>query len=61
MTDNKPVSSKFTQWWKYGEVIAVGVKNFRGLSNAQKCAQRLRRRRNLVEDDVQVFQSSIRS
>jgi len=41
--------------------IAVGVKNFRGLSNAQKCAQRLRRRRNLVEDDVQVFQSSIRS
>lgn len=41
--------------------IAVGVKNFRGLRNAEKCAQRLRRRRNLAEDDVQVFQSSIRS
>jgi hypothetical protein len=40
---------------------AVGVKNFRRLRNAQKCAQRLRRRRNLVEDDVQLFQSSIRN
>ena len=39
--------------------MAVGAKNFRRLANAEKHMQRLRRRRNLVEDDVQLFESSM--
>jgi hypothetical protein len=39
--------------------IAVGATNFRRLRNAQKHAQRLRRHRNLTEDDVQLFETTI--
>ena len=39
--------------------IAVGAKNFTRLRNAQKHAQRLRRRRNLMEDDVKLFETTI--
>jgi hypothetical protein len=35
--------------------IAVGARNFRRLQNAQKHMLRLRRRHNLIEDDVQLF------
>jgi hypothetical protein len=35
--------------------IAVGARNFRRLQNAQKYMVRLRRRRNFMEDDVQLF------
>ena len=35
--------------------MAVGAKSFRYLRNAEKHRQRLRRRRNLLEDDVQLF------
>jgi hypothetical protein len=39
--------------------IAVGAKNFRRLRNAQKHVQRLRRHRNLMEDDVKLFETTI--
>ncbi len=35
--------------------IAVSARNFRRLQNAEKHMLRLRRRRNLMEDDVQLF------
>jgi hypothetical protein len=39
--------------------IAIGAKNFRRLRNAQKHVQRLRRHRNLMEDDVKLFETAI--
>jgi hypothetical protein len=39
--------------------LAVGAKNFRQLSDAQRYLQRLRRRHNPAEDDVQLFTSSV--
>jgi hypothetical protein len=39
--------------------IAVGATNFRRLRNAQKHAQRLRRHRHLMEDDVKLFETTI--
>ncbi len=39
--------------------IAVGAKNFRRLRNAQKHVQRLRRHRNMMEDDVKLFETTI--
>lgn len=39
--------------------IAVGAANFRRLRNAQKHMQRLRRRRNLMEDDIKLFETTI--
>jgi hypothetical protein len=36
--------------------MAVGAKTFKHLRNAQKHMQRVRRRRNLLEDDVQLFE-----
>ena len=39
--------------------IAVGAKNFRRLRNAQKHVQRLRRDRNMMEDDVKLFETTI--
>lgn len=39
--------------------IAVGATNFRRLRNAQKHVQRLRRHRNLMEDDVNLFETTI--
>jgi hypothetical protein len=40
--------------------MAVGAKNFRRLDNAKKHMLRLRHRRNLMEDDVQLFKSVLR-
>lgn len=40
--------------------IAVGAKNFTRLRDAQNHRQRLRKRRNLLEDDVQLFEGSVR-
>jgi hypothetical protein len=40
--------------------IAAGAKNFRRLGDAQKYMRRLRRGRNLGEDDIQIFENSIR-
>lgn len=40
--------------------IAVGARNFRRFGNAKTFMQRLRRRHNLAEDDVQLFEGSIR-
>lgn len=39
--------------------IAAGAKIFRKLGDAQKYAQRLRRGRDLQQDDVQVFENTI--
>jgi hypothetical protein len=39
--------------------IAVGAKNFRRLRNAQKHVQRVRWHRNLMEDDVKLFETTI--
>lgn len=39
--------------------IAVGATNFRRLRNAQKHVQRLRRHRNMMEDDVKLFETTI--
>jgi hypothetical protein len=39
--------------------IAVGATNFRRLKNAQKHLQRLRRHRNMMEDDVKLFETTI--
>jgi hypothetical protein len=39
--------------------IAVGAKNFRRLRNAQKHLQRLQRHRNMMEDDVKLFETTI--
>ena len=39
--------------------MAVGVSNFRRLKDAQRYLQRLRRHRNLDEDDVQLFESAV--
>ena len=41
--------------------IAAGAKNFRSLRNAEKYMRRLRRGRNLVEDDVQLFEGSVQN
>ncbi len=40
--------------------IAASAKNFGRLVNAQKYMRRLRRGRNLQEDDIQLFENSIR-
>lgn len=40
--------------------IAESAKNFRRLKNAQKYVRRLRRGRNLADDDVQLFETSVR-
>ena len=40
--------------------IAASAKNFTRLGDAQKYMQRLRRGRNLTEDDIQLFESSVR-
>ncbi len=40
--------------------IAASAKNFTRLGNAHKYMQRLRRGRNLTEDDIRVFESSVR-
>jgi hypothetical protein len=40
--------------------IAAGANNFRRLRDAQKYMRRLRRGRNLGEDDIQIFENSIR-
>ncbi len=37
--------------------IAAGAKSFRLLRDAEKYVQLLRRRHNLAEDDVQLFES----
>ncbi len=39
--------------------IAVGATNFRRLRNAQRHVQRLRRHRNLMEDDAELFETTI--
>jgi hypothetical protein len=39
--------------------IAVGARNFRRLRNAQKYEQRLRRHRNMLDDDVKLFETAI--
>ncbi len=39
--------------------IAVVATNFRRLRNAQKHVQRLQRHRNLMEDDVKLFETTI--
>jgi hypothetical protein len=39
--------------------IGVGATNFRRLRNAQKHVQRLRRLRNMTEDDVKLFETTI--
>ncbi len=39
--------------------IAVGARNFRRLRNAQKYERRLRRHRNMMEDDVELFETTI--
>jgi hypothetical protein len=40
--------------------FATGAKNFKRLGNARKYMRRIRRGRNLAEDDVQVFECPIR-
>ncbi len=40
--------------------IAASAKNFTRLQDAQNHMRRLRRGRNLEEDDVQLFENSIR-
>lgn len=40
--------------------FATGAKNFKRLGNAQKYMRHLRRRCNLSEDDVQLFECPIR-
>ncbi len=40
--------------------MAVGAKSFSDSKNAQKYMRRLRQRRSLMEDDVQLFENSIR-
>jgi hypothetical protein len=40
--------------------IAESAKNYRRLKDAQKYMRRLRRGRNMAEDDVQLFESSVR-
>ncbi|MGA3326230.1 MAG: hypothetical protein ABSF45_17300 [Terriglobia bacterium] len=39
--------------------IAVGATNFRRLRNAQKHVRRLRRHRNMMEDDVKLFETTV--
>ncbi len=39
--------------------IAVGAANFRRLRNAQKYVERLQRHRNLMEDDLKLFETTI--
>ena len=41
--------------------VAVDARNFLRLSDALRCKKRLREGRNLQEDDVQLFASSIGS
>jgi hypothetical protein len=38
--------------------MAVGATSFRRLRNAEKHLRRLRRHRNLMEDDVRLFEST---
>jgi hypothetical protein len=40
--------------------IAAGARNFNRLKNAQNHMRRLRRGRNLAEDDVQLFECPVR-
>lgn len=40
--------------------VAAGAKNFMRLRSAQKYMRRLRRGRNLAEDDVQLFEANPR-
>jgi hypothetical protein len=40
--------------------IAAGAKNFKTLRGAESHMRRLRRGRNLAEDDVQLFENAIR-
>lgn len=40
--------------------FATGAKNFKRLRSAQKYMRRLRQGRNLVEDDIQLFECPIR-
>jgi len=39
--------------------VAVGAKSFSDLTRAQTCLKRLRKGRNLDEDDVQVFEDTV--
>ncbi len=39
--------------------VATGAENFVHIEDAKKCLKRLRRGRNLDEDDVQLFESII--
>jgi hypothetical protein len=39
--------------------MAVSARNFRRLKNAQKHVQRLQQHRNLFEDDIRVFETSL--
>lgn len=41
--------------------MAVGAKSFTNLSNARNYLQRVTRGRNLMEDDVQIFQDFVLS
>ena len=41
--------------------IAASAKNFTRLEDAQKYMRRLRQGRNMTEDDVQLFENSIRN
>jgi hypothetical protein len=40
--------------------IAASAKNFTRMKDAQSHLRRIRRRRNLAEDDFQLFESSVR-
>ena len=40
--------------------MAAKVKNFKDRSDAQNHLRRIRRRRNLTEDDFQLFETSVR-
>ena len=39
--------------------FAVGARSFTGLRKAQEYLRRLRRRHNLMDDDVQLFEGSV--
>ena len=40
--------------------MAASAKNFTRLKDAQNYAQRLRQHHNLAEDDIQLFENSVR-
>ena len=39
--------------------MAVGVRNFRRLKNAQQHVRRLKQHRNLLQDDVRLFETVV--